>query len=134
MQPSDPLLSVAVMPEAGQTFPFWTQAGNFSGLSLAESYSNFPNPFAAGRQQTRFAFRLEKPARVSLFVWTSHGGRVRTVLDGISLPQGLHQSFSWDGRNGAGQTVANGVYFAEIQVAYDDGSHQSAMRKVAVSR
>ncbi|MFN8177880.1 MAG: hypothetical protein U0167_08130 [bacterium] len=128
------LLSVAVGAESGQSLPFWTQAGNFSGTTLAESWSNFPNPFAAGRERTALVFYLPRDGRVSLKVWTLRGEVVRSLLESAALPAGLHQETSWDGRNGRGDVVRNGVYLAEIAVAYADGTSETLRRKVAVVR
>jgi hypothetical protein len=134
VQPSSPLLSISVQPIEGQAFPFWTESGSFTGISLEESYSNFPNPFAAGRQETSFAFFLTRSAEVSLVLWSVRGKKVRTLLDRTPLGAGLHQETTWDGRNGRGDLVVNGVYLAEIQATLDDGSREKAMRKIAVVR
>lgn len=134
LQPPGQLLQVAVLAADGQTFPFWTEAGNFSSASLEESWSNFPNPFAAGRQRTTFAFYLPQPGQVTLKLWTARGKAVRTLLDATALPAGLHQDRNWDGRNGRGETVTNGVYLAEIVVRYEDGTTARTLRKVAVVR
>ena len=50
------------------------------------------------------------------------------------LPAGFHQTDTWNGVNGRGVTVRNGVYIAEIVVYYDDGSRERHLRKVAVVR
>ncbi|MCA9751977.1 MAG: DUF11 domain-containing protein, partial [Gemmatimonadetes bacterium] len=134
VQPGNPLLSVAVVAEDGQSFPFWTLAGNFGGTNLADSYSNFPNPFAAGRQNTTLAFYLQEPATVTLTLYTLRGQTVRTILAGVPLGAGLHQDATWDGRNGRGDTVANGTYLARIQVSYESGGSDEIVRKVAVVR
>jgi hypothetical protein len=133
-QPSQPLLAVSVLPAAGQSLPWWSESGTFQSLSLTSSYFNFPNPFAAGREVTAFAFYLPAPGRVSLRIWTARGEPVRTVLESASLLSGLHQSDAWDGRNGHGAVVANGVYVAELTVQLDDGTQQRLMRRVAVLR
>ena len=44
-QPGGALLAVRVEATPGSEFPFWTRPGGFTAASLAESYSNFPNPF-----------------------------------------------------------------------------------------
>jgi hypothetical protein len=133
-QPSSSLLAIAVLARDGQSFPFWTEAGNFSGATLEESWSNFPNPFAAGRDHTTFAFFLVQPAKVTLKLWTARGDAVRTLVEGLALPAGLHQDVAWDGRNGRGDTVLNGIYLAELSVDYEDGASARAVRKVAVVR
>jgi uncharacterized repeat protein (TIGR01451 family) len=134
VQPGSSLLSIAVVPEQGQTFPFWTSAGGFAAASLKGSYSNFPNPFAAGRSRSRFAFYLRDNAKVTLELWTVRGDRVKTLLDRVAFSSGLHQSVDWDGRNEHGDVVTNGAYIAEIHVAYDDGATEREVRKVAVVR
>jgi len=134
IQPTSPLLAVAVVAGEGQAFPFWTLAGGPTALTLKGSYSNFPNPFAAGRQSSTFAFYLKSPARVTLELWTLRGDRVRTLLSGSSLGAGLHQEIGWDGKNGRGDTVVSGAYVAEIRATYDDGSEERERRKVAVVR
>lgn len=133
-QPDSGLITVRVEPEPGTAFPFWTEAGTFTPLSLDESYSNFPNPFAAGRETTAFVFALDTPARVTLRVFGPRGDGVVTLLDGDTFPIGLHQSTRWDGRNGRGRTVRNGVYIAELHVRFDDGRDTRLRRKVAVVR
>ncbi|NNE44425.1 MAG: DUF11 domain-containing protein [Gemmatimonadetes bacterium] len=134
VQPQSSLLTIGVSPEEGRQFPYWTQPGNFSAATLEESWSNFPNPFAAGRSQTNFAFFLVQPARVSLKLYTARGALVQTLLDQAPLAAGLHQDRAWDGRNGNGDVVVNGVYLAEIAVQYDNGSVERYLRKVAVVR
>ena len=134
VQPSNPLLGVAVRPIAGRAFPLWTEAGNFTGHDLASSYSNFPNPFAAGRQSTQIVYDLKTNARVTLRLLTARGEGVATLVDDAPRTAGLHQEDRWDGRNGQGEVVANGVYVAELVVRYDDGSSERLLRKVAVVR
>jgi len=108
VQPGSTTL-VAVRPAAGQIFPFWTAAAGLGAAGLADSYINFPNPFAAGREQTNFAFNLPESGRVSLRIWTPRGESVTTLLADLALDAGLYQDLTWDGRNGKGQTVCNGV-------------------------
>jgi hypothetical protein len=134
VQPGSALLQIQVLPATGQSFPLRTEAGGFGARDLAASYSNFPNPFAAGRQDTHFAFYLAAPGRAWLRVTTVAGEAVATLVDGEARGAGLQQSDRWDGRNGAGQTVRNGVYIAELTVRYDDGSRARVLRKVAVVR
>jgi len=125
---------VLVRAEGGTTFPFWTAAAGLGAAGLEESYINFPNPFAAGREQTQFAFNLPRAGQVSLRIWTPRGEPVVTLLQDRSMNDGLHQDLTWDGRNGRGDPVRNGVYLAELTVDYDDGSQARLLRKVAVVR
>jgi hypothetical protein len=104
-------------------------------MSLGESYYNFPNPFAAGRESTTFAFYLPVSGRVTLRLLTLRGEEVLTLADNKSYAgPGLIQELVWDGRNGRDDTVLNGVYVAELRVDLDDGSSERVLRKVAVVR
>ncbi|MBU1495049.1 MAG: hypothetical protein KJ956_13915, partial [Actinobacteria bacterium] len=133
-QPEGELVAVRILPAPGQVFPFWTEAGTLTAATLEESYSNFPNPFAAGRERTAFVFVLGGGATVDLRLYTPRGELVRTLLDGAALAAGLHQDVTWDGRNGRGDVVRNGVYVAELSVGGDDGTSTLLRRKVAVVR
>ena len=127
-------LTIRILPVSGQTFPFITEKGNVGGASLAESYINFPNPFAAGRESTTFAFNLPREGRVSLRLVTPHGELVTQLIQNESRPAGFYQSDLWSGLNGNGVAVRNGVYLAELVVEFSDGSRERILRKVAVVR
>jgi hypothetical protein len=131
---TDATTSVAVRPDDGLVLPFWTEASGLSAADLASSYINFPNPFAAGRASTSFAFQLARSGRVSLRILTARGESVATLLADRPLTAGLHQDVTWDGRNGRDTVVRNGVYIAELRVSYDDGGSERLLRKVAVVR
>jgi hypothetical protein len=134
IQPTNPLLAIAVQAPAGKAFPQWTELGSFTAASLEASYANFPNPFAAGREPTRFTYWLPAPAEITLVMWTMRGERVTTLLDRVSRGAGLHQGDAWDGRNGRGDVVTNGVYVAEMRVRLASGEGRRLLRKVAVVR
>jgi hypothetical protein len=74
------------------------------------------------------------PGRVTLRLWSARGERVIGLLDDAPRATGLHQEDVWDGRNGRGLLVTNGVYVAELIVRLDDGTHRRLIRKVAVVR
>lgn len=125
---------VRVLPASGQAFPFVTETGNLGAASLKDSYANFPNPFAAGREATTFAYYLPEDGRVTLRVMTPHGELVAGLLQDEPRAAGLHQSDLWQGLNGNGSPVHNGVYLAELVVQYGNGSSERILRKVAVVR
>ncbi len=127
-------LEVRILPVSGEVFPFATAFGHVGAASLAESYANFPNPFAAGREPTNFAFSLLQDARVDLRIVTPHGELVAIILQDEARAAGFYQSDVWQGLNGNGTTVRNGVYLAELTVQYSDGSRERILRKVAVVR
>ena len=86
------------------------------------------------REQTAFVFALPRDGQVSLRLMTPRGETVLQVLDKAPLAAGLHQDVMWDGRNGRGTTVLNGVYIAELSVRFADGTTERHLRKVAVVR
>jgi parallel beta-helix repeat protein len=134
VQPSSAVLQIQVEPVVGETFPMWTEAGSVNALSLRESFSNFPNPFAAGHESTTFVYYLPMDARLSLRIFTGRGKGVATLLSDAWQEAGVHQGTRWDGRNGVGSAVVNGVYIAELVVKYDNGDSERLIRKVAVVR
>lgn len=125
---------IRIVPASGQSLPIVSLEGNIGKAGLSDSYANFPNPFAAGREETTFAFALDRDGEITLRMLTPHGEPVATILDHEPRPAGFHQSDTWNGVNGRGVTVRNGVYIAEIVVDYDDGSRERHLRKVAVVR
>lgn len=133
-QPDGVLSAVRIQPLDGAAFPFWTEIGNLTAAGLGESYSNFPNPFAAGREFTTFVIQLPGEATVSLRIMTAHWRPVATVLDRERRVAGLYQDDRWDGLNGEGVPVQNGVYVAELVVEFADGTRERHLRKVAVLR
>ena len=134
VQPSSALLQIRIAPAQTVAFPLWTGAGVFATATLHDSYANFPNPFAAGRGTTAFAYYLRDPGRVTLKIYTPAGDGVATLLLDAARLAGMNQSDLWDGRNGNGSVVRNGVYIAELSVSFADGSRERVRRKVAVVR
>ena len=84
-----------------------------------------PNPSSGG---TRLEFVVGTRGRSVVAIYNASGGLVRTLMDRV-LPAGPH-SVEWDGRDGSGQPVASGVYFAKLRAA---GGVRSST-KVAVVR
>jgi hypothetical protein len=71
---------------------------------------NFPNPF---NPSTTIAFELAQEQPVSLRIYDLQGRLVRTLADGEMTGAGPHQA-TWQGKDGAGQTVAAGIYLYEL--------------------
>ncbi len=120
--------------EAGDAFPMPSDIVNIRSRGLNESYINYPNPFAAGRQSTSIEYFLEADAKVSLKLYNIVGEPVLVLVDEESQPasQNLYR-YSWNGRNGSGQVVLNGVYFAVLTVTPAAGADtQRLVRKIAV--
>lgn len=70
-----------------------------------------PNPF---NPETSVHFTIPRALPVTAEVWSVDGARIRTLADGATLAAGEH-ALRWDGRNGAGQSVASGVYFVRVE-------------------
>jgi hypothetical protein len=85
---------------------------------------SYPNPFAA---QTTIGYRLEARGSATLEVFDLLGRRVRVLVDG-EQPAGSHTA-EWDGRDGAGRSVSNGVYLIRLRTG-----DASATRRVSVLR
>jgi hypothetical protein len=71
---------------------------------------NYPNPFA---DQTTLRFRLAERQSASLAIYDQLGRRVTTLVDGM-YDGGIY-STRWEGRNDAGERMANGIYFCELR-------------------
>ena len=82
---------------------------------------NYPNPF---NPSTTISYRLAREEMVVLSVWSMAGQLVRELVH-RTQPAGRY-SVEWDGRDEAGNSVANGVYLYEIRA----GSFQSARKMV----
>ena len=107
-------------------FPMSSALLVFSNGDLASSYGNYPNTFRAGSEKTTIEFYLQSASTVSLTLYDVMGSRVNTLLDHQLLQPGL-QRVTWDGRNGLGGMVVNGVYYAQL-----DASGTKLLLKVAV--
>ena len=102
---------------------------------LSSSFGCYPNPFGWGnRATTTIVYYLNKATTVDLAVYTIMGELVWEKHFKPTDPQGqagMHDGdVVWDGRNGAGMPVLNGVYVVRIAT----GTGESAITKVAVAR
>ncbi len=100
-----------------------TSADEGADGTLSESFNlgqNYPNPF---NPETRIEFAINKRSSVKLTIYNSLGQRVKILMDRY-YPAGNHEVF-WDGTDGAGQTVASGVYLYRLTT--DDGSETKKM-------
>ena len=112
----------------GNTSQFTTHLIGETGLSAAADFTRLglsmgkgmPNP-AAG--PTRIAFEVPREGTASLRTYDVAGRAVRTLLEG-RMAEGPHQAF-WDGRDGAGQRVASGIYFYELKVGAERVTRKS---------
>jgi len=70
---------------------------------------NYPNPF---NPSTTIRYSVAEERQVRLAVYNTIGQLVRTLVDQRQSPGGY--TVLWDGRDDAGDLVANGLYFCEF--------------------
>jgi len=101
------------------------------GHSLSESFVIENNPFNPNYNPARFSYELQEPSRIEFRVFTLTGEEVfaENIPEGAAGGLGTEQEVTWDGRNGSGDMVANGVYIVSIKIV---STGEVARMKVAV--
>lgn len=93
--------------------PITTLAQDGEGRSVPKGYKlfqNAPNPF---NTQTQITYRTAKDGRVSLRIYDSQGGLIRTLVDDRK-PAGYY-NVRWDGTGKRGRGMPSGVYFYQLE-------------------
>ena len=88
---------------------------------------NYPNPF---NPETWIPYRLAKAADVTLTIYDSSGGIVRTLDIGhrvAAVYESREKAIYWDGNNKLGERVASGIYFYHLSAG-----DYSATRKMVI--
>jgi len=89
---------------------------------------NYPNPF---NPETWIPYQLREPAEVVIRIYNAKGQLVRTFDLGqraAGFYFGRTRAAYWDGHNNAGEKVASGIYFYQLQA----GDFSSTRRMVVV--
>jgi hypothetical protein len=81
---------------------------------FAEVLLNYPNPFATS---TQFLIRLSDRASIKLDIFTVSGKRIRQFKE---VRDSGDQWLFWDGRDTAGDEIANGTYLYVTTVDFED--------------
>lgn len=83
------------------------------GIDGEEMVYAYPNPFfPATRDFVRFQIRANSSGKVSIGIYNFAMEKVIQIEEEISGdPQYPDRSIKWDGKDGSGQPVGNGVYF-----------------------
>lgn len=100
---------------------------------FGESFKNYPNPFNPMVEETEFIYNLPTDSDVDIYIFTVTGERVRHLHYAAGSEGGQAEQLSrayWDGRNGNGEVVLNGVYIAYIEVA--EGNLQAKLKMAVV--
>jgi hypothetical protein len=101
--------------------------------NLEESFFNYPNPFAAGEEETNIVYFLPSPADVTIEIFTLIGEKVfsEEINSGeLGAVSGEKNIIIWEGRNSRGDIVRNGVYIAVLKLS----TGTEARRKIAVAK
>lgn len=105
---------------------------------LNNSFYTYPNPFNPANTKASFLYYLKEESDVKIHIYTLTGELVKVFditksqdADGSQTGPGLRQGgIKWDGKNGVGKYVVNGVYLAYISTEYGE----QAMTKIVVVR
>jgi len=107
----------------------------FVAGALVENYSNYPNPFKAGKQETTIIYDLEENAKVTISIYDLLGELVRRIEIPKGTPEkgegGTNRVF-WNGKNERGIVVANGGYYCVMEADTEMGKHMKKTRKIMV--
>jgi hypothetical protein len=89
------------------------------GLYSVSDVFNMPNPFS---ESTNFIFQTSSRAEVHFSIYNLSG--IRVWERRISVEEGFN-SIYWDGRDSAGDRLANGTYIYVLDVEFADSFHRS---------
>ncbi|HCV25239.1 MAG: hypothetical protein CME13_23675 [Gemmatimonadetes bacterium] len=90
---------------------------------------NSPNPF---NPETSISFDIAEPGRVTLKVFDIRGAHVIDLADEMMAAGGYLAN--WSGVDGAGRSVASGVYLYRLKWVSADGRREQLTRRMALVR
>jgi hypothetical protein len=90
---------------------------DYLGAEILTAPLAFPSPFNPEAETAQIRFALKNPAKVSIKIFDGGGELVREFSIAALPRPNLAQSLRWDGRNGRGEIVANGIYFYIIEAS-----------------
>ncbi|MFH0779061.1 MAG: hypothetical protein V2A71_10640 [Candidatus Eisenbacteria bacterium] len=118
---------IGVVAPDGRGFPgaFTPPSRIFAGVH------NYPNPFRAGSEHTRISYYLESDSQVSLKIFTLDGRLVfsRTYSEQDAEGRRGLCEILWDGKNGKGEVVLNGVYVGRVEAQGVNATFKIAVAK-----
>lgn len=108
-----------------------TGAGGAADALLGMVF-NLPNPMET---ETRFFCELAREADLEIVLYTVSGKKIATLPGGRFTPGRAGQvGIPWDGRDGDGDPVANGLYFYRLLAREPDGSSAERIERLVVLR
>lgn len=116
----------------GETLTHQFDVSTAVGELRLEDLVAFPNPL--DNDGTRFSFGLlgSEPADVRISVFTLSGRALYSRTE-RALSPGYHQLF-WDGRDGDGAPIANGVYLYRLSAVTEGGRHVEELGRLVKLR
>ncbi|MFH1379311.1 MAG: hypothetical protein ABII23_03420 [bacterium] len=94
-----------------------------AGGSVAELIP-YPSPFNPKEEAMTIRYSIREEARVTIHVYDMAHDLVDTIIKNESRSAGLNVADTWDGKDYAGSSQANGVYFIELIVKDSSGEHR----------
>jgi len=122
---------IAIARDASGNPDTLRQCFAISKLNGVEHVMNYPNPFDGKGTDFTFVMRSGGSTSVKIYIYTVAGRKIRT-LTAMNVRAGLN-IVHWDGRDEAGNEIANGTYLYKVVV---DGENPdgSAMNDAIMER
>ncbi len=126
--------------EGNSEDPLGALRSNFTVLNqqdFAGSFKNYPNPMGSGDGSTTFAYYLQEESNVTIMIYTLTGSLVKKFHFPAGQTGGRGPSINqvrWDGLNGRGRYVNNGVYICIATARTRSGKTYTTRHKLAVMR
>ncbi len=102
-----------------------------ASVMIIKNLINYPNPFSG---HTRFSFEHNRSGEnlsVTIQIYSSHGELIRVIEKEIKNSGFRIDDMSWDGRNGSGEKVNEGLYIYRVIVrSLFDGIKNDASKKL----
>lgn len=133
-----PVIDIDVRTPSGDSVDVLTAPAGLSSPDLKASFGNYPNPFDPINGSCQFSYYLSRKSDISLKIYTLTGqpvwgreykGDDEHCLAGNHSGSSTYPPIVWNGRNGNGHVVNNGIYIAVFDV---HATGQQARTKVAV--
>ncbi|MFQ5498105.1 MAG: FlgD immunoglobulin-like domain containing protein [Candidatus Zixiibacteriota bacterium] len=119
---------VPVVPSNGDSLLF-SREYTLHGSSFQQSFGIENNPFNPLLGPARFSFVLSQSSNIEFRIFTATGQLVYEQRLSRQAMVGQDQFFTWDGRNGDGEMVHNGVYIATLTTPE---TNQTVRKKIMV--